>query len=103
VSPNYPEKVITFGMTSAELAQGVQWFLAAALQRVAGTGREQYEKRRDNGGVYQAFEEMTPRELLQMAREEVQDLGVYAAMLDIRLARMQRAFEANSTIGDARV
>lgn len=102
MSFEYPQEVITFGMTSADLAYGLGTFLNAAVARIAGTGREQYEKRDRNGKPFQAFEQMTPLELLQMAREEVQDLGVYAAMLDIRLARLTAAFLANDTIGDAR-
>jgi hypothetical protein len=102
VSFEYSEDVITFGMSCDELAMGLGEFMREATARVYGPGRDQYERPRDTKGVYQAFELMTPRELLQMAREEVQDLGVYAAMLDIRLARMARAFEINDTIGDAR-
>jgi hypothetical protein len=68
---------------------------------VAGAGRDQYEKQDANGRTFQSFEEMPPLDLLVMAREEVQDLGVYAAMLDLRLARLQAVFEA--TDGAARV
>jgi hypothetical protein len=89
-------------MSSVDLADGVHDFITECMKRIHGPGREQYEKRRDNGGVFQAFEQMTPLEILQAAREEVQDLGVYAAMLDIRLARLTAAFKANDTIGDAR-
>ena len=103
MSIEYPADVINFGMSSADLAYGLGIFLNASVARVFGPGREQYEKRRDNGGVFQAFEEMTPRQILKMAREEVQDLGAYAAMTDIRLARLERAFEVNDVIGDARV
>lgn len=102
MSFEYPADVMDFGMSAGELEWGVRMFVGHAVDRVYGPGREQYEKRRAGGGVFQAFEEMTPLELLQMAREEVQDLGVYAAMLDIRLARLTAAFEANQTIGDAR-
>jgi hypothetical protein len=101
VSVIYPPGLMKFGMAAGELEWGVRMFISAAVDRVHGTGRDQYEKRRDNGGVYQAFEEMTPLELLQMAREEVQDLGVYAAMLDIRLARLQAAL-TGTVVGDAR-
>jgi hypothetical protein len=91
-----------FGLSAKELAYAVAAFLEGAMSRVRGTGREQYELRAYNGEPYQAFEEMTPVELLVMAREEVQDLGVYAAMLDLRLARLQAKFEANAVVGDAR-
>jgi hypothetical protein len=93
---------MSFGMSAQDLASGFDEFYGQALARIHGPGREQYERRRDNGGVFQKFEQMTPLELLQMAREEVQDLGVYAAMLDIRLARLQAALQ-NNVIGDARV
>jgi hypothetical protein len=102
VTIKYPAEVINFGMSTEDLAYGMGFFLTAAVHRIAGPGREQYEKRRDNGGVFQAFEQMTPREIVRMAREEVQDLGVYACMTDIRLARLEKALEVNDTIGDAR-
>ena len=102
MSVAYSDQVMVFGMSSADLADGVHDFITECMKRIHGPGREQYEKRDKNNMLYQAFEEMTPLELLQMAREEVQDLGVYAAMLDIRLARLTAAFKANDTIGDAR-
>lgn len=102
MSVAYPNEVIEFGMSSAELAYGLGTFLQAATARVLSTGRQQYEKRDKNGKPFQSFEEMAPLELLQMAREEVQDLGVYAAMTDIRLARLEKALKANDAIGDAR-
>lgn len=99
---DYSEGVITFGMTCDDLSAGLGEFYYAATSRICGPGRVEYEQRDKNGNPFQAFEQMTPRELLQMAREEVQDLGVYAAMLDIRLARMDAALKANEVIGDAR-
>jgi hypothetical protein len=96
------EYATKFGMTGNELVFAYDEFMEHCFARIQGPGREQYEKRRDNGGVFQAFEEMTPREILRMAREEVQDLGVYACMTDIRLARLEKALEVNDTIGDAR-
>jgi hypothetical protein len=103
VSFEYDENVITFGMSSDDLVRGLDDFLGNAVSRIHGPGREQYERPSDiPGRVYQAFELMTPREILRMAREEVQDLGVYAAMTDIRLARLERALEVNEVIGDAR-
>jgi hypothetical protein len=102
VSVEYDERTMAFGISSDELVWGFASFMNAAASRIYGTGSDQYEKRDKDGKPFQAFEEMTPLELLQMAREEVQDLGVYAAMLDIRLARLTAAFVANATVGDAR-
>lgn len=102
MSIEYPADVINFGLSSADLAYGMGVFVNAVAHRIAGPGREQYEKRRDNGGVFQSFEQMTPREIVRMAREEVQDLGAYALMTDIRLARLERALKVNDAIGDAR-
>jgi hypothetical protein len=90
-----------FGLSSEELTDAVDVFLWGAAFRVIGTGAEQYEKHDKNGQPFQAFEEMTPLELVQNAREEVQDLGVYAAMTDLRLARLQAAL-AGTVVGDAR-
>lgn len=102
MSVKYSDEVMTFGMSSVDLADGVHDFVTECMKRIHGPGREQYEKRGITGKPFQAFELMTPLELLQMAREEVQDQAVYCAMLDIRLARLTAAFEANEVIGDAR-
>lgn len=101
MSITYPNPLMDFGISSADLAEAVEVFLSGAVKRVAGTGREQYEKRDKDGKPFQSFEELTPLELVQMAREEAQDLGVYAAMLDIRLARLESALKG-SVVGDAR-
>jgi hypothetical protein len=97
----YRPSLMSFGISSEELSLAVAVFLSGAVQRVAGTGREQYEKRDKDGKPFQAFEQMTPYELVTMAREEVQDLGVYAAMTDLRLARLQASM-AGTVVGDAR-
>lgn len=101
MSIKYPPGLMNFGISSSDLGLAVNIFLFGAVERISGTGAEQYEKRDKNGNPFQAFEEMTPLELIKMAREEVQDLGVYAAMTDLRLARMQAAL-ARSVVGDAR-
>lgn len=80
--PETPE----IGMTSEQLAAYVEDFIDACTSRVTGVGDEQYSE----GGT-QKFESMGLDDLLTWAREEVQDLAVYAAMLDIRFARVQKA------------
>lgn len=75
------------GMTSADLADEFESFIRASRARVTGVGDEQYST-----GEGQRFERMPIGELITMAREEAQDLAVYAAMIDIRLARLERAF-----------
>jgi hypothetical protein len=75
-------------MTSEELADEVGHFIDECRGRILGIGAEQYEEQ--DG---QKFEKMPFPELLQYAREEAQDLAVYAAMLDIRLRRLAVLFE----------
>lgn len=60
-----------------------------------GPGNEQYSY-----GDTQQFEEMSPAEIIQMAREEVQDLVVYAVMADIQLMRMMRGLERLDSLGE---
>lgn len=74
-------------MTSEELADEVSHFIRACRSRILGIGAEQYDE-----GDGQKFEKMPFTELIQYAREEAQDLAVYAAMLDIRLKRLEAAF-----------
>jgi hypothetical protein len=71
-------------MTSEELADEVSHFIRACRTRILGIGAEQYE---ESDG--QKFEKMPLGELVEYAREEAQDLAVYAAMLDIRLKRLE--------------
>ncbi|WP_144121145.1 hypothetical protein [Catellatospora sichuanensis] len=79
------------GMTSAQLAEYTDGFIRAAMARVNGVGSEQYETPEG-----QRFERMSPVQILEMAREEAQDLAVYAAMTDIRIARLIDALEAKN-------
>lgn len=72
-------------MTSEELADNFGHFMRACRGRILGVGAEQYED--DNGN--QKFETMPLTELVAYAREEAQDLAVYAAMLDIGLKRFE--------------
>lgn len=71
-------------MTSDELAGRFKDFIGKCAARILTVGKSQY----DFDGV-QKFEGMPILELLEMAREEAQDLAVYAAMLDIRFARLE--------------
>lgn len=75
-------------MTSEELADEVSDFIRACRGRVLGVGAEQYDE-----GDSQTFERMPLAGLIQYAREEVQDLAVYAVMVDIRLKRLEAALE----------
>ncbi|MEU8086366.1 hypothetical protein AB0B57_22495 [Micromonospora sp. NPDC049101] len=76
------------GMSPDDLAAYVGNFVQAAQTRILGVGADQYAR-----GGRQLFEDMTATALIDMAREEAQDLAVYAAMVDIRLARMAEAFK----------
>lgn len=73
-------------MTSEELADEVGHFIRQCRGRILGIGAEQYEE-----GGRQKFETMPLVELVVYAREEAQDLAVYAAMLDIRLKQLEEA------------
>jgi hypothetical protein len=79
-------------VTSEELAREVKAAVAACQDRVMGPGNSQYSY-----GETQKFEEMPLGDLVEMAREEVQDLIVYAVMTDIRLKRLQEAINAFNT------
>lgn len=72
-----------FGVSPEELADYVGDYIEACRNRVLTVGAEQYSE-----GDSQKFEKMPILELIQYGREEAQDLAVYAAMIDIRLARM---------------
>lgn len=78
----------TFGMSSKDLADAVENTIRETRKRVEGVGDAQYST--DKG---QKFEGLKVSELLRMAREEAQDLVVYAVMTDIRLARIEAAIE----------
>lgn len=82
-------KAPPFGMTPDALAGYVQDFITAAKARVTGVGAEQYA-----GADSQKFERLSLSELFTMAREEAQDLAVYAAMIDIRLQRIEEALNS---------
>jgi hypothetical protein len=77
-------------VTSEELADEVGHFIRQCRGRILGIGAEQY----DQGDGQQKFEGMPLVELVVYAREEAQDLAVYAAMLDIRLKRLEDALRA---------
>ncbi|MFD3464834.1 hypothetical protein ACFWWM_00400 [Streptomyces sp. NPDC058682] len=77
-------------MTSEELADSFTGFIGECRSRILGIGAEQYDE-----GDGQKFEKMPLVDLIRYAREEAQDLAVYAAMMDIRLARLEAAFSAD--------
>ena len=76
-------------MTSDELARRVEETIRACRERVLGVGHDQYAD-----GDRQAFERMSPLKLIEMAREEVQDLTVYAVMTDIQLQKIEEMLRA---------
>ena len=75
-APRRPAK----GLTTDELAAGVEAFIAAAVSRVKGVGDEQYATSEG-----QKFESMSISELCDWTLEELEDVAVYAAMLAIRV------------------
>lgn len=81
-----PVDVLKHGMSPLDLATAVAATVGACQSRVVGVGAEQY-----SDGTAQKFEGAKVSELIAMAREEAQDLVVYAVMTDIRLARIEAA------------
>ncbi|MFJ7590158.1 hypothetical protein ACIQZO_22785 [Streptomyces sp. NPDC097617] len=77
-------------MTSEELADYVTDFIGECRSRILGVGAEQY-----SCGEMQKFELLPLVDLIRYAREEAQDLAVYAAMVDIRLSRLEAALRAH--------
>jgi hypothetical protein len=67
-----------------ELSARFHHFMGECTHRILTVGAEQYSE-----GDTQKFETMPLLGLVQYAREEAQDLAVYAAMLDIRLSRLE--------------
>lgn len=76
-------------MTPEELADEVEGFIGQCRGRILGVGADQYDE-----GDGQKFEKMPLVELITYAREEAQDLAVYAAMIDIRLQRLEERLHA---------
>ncbi|MEU3618821.1 hypothetical protein ABZ725_41840 [Streptomyces sp. NPDC006872] len=71
-------------MSPYELRGRFMDFMGQCTNRILTVGAEQY-----SDGDTQKFETMPILGLVQYAREEAQDLAVYAAMLDIRLSRLE--------------
>lgn len=80
----YPQ----YGMTSPQLAAFVSDFIGRCSERVLGVGHEQYAEEES-----QRFEDLPLGELVEYLSEELQDIAVYAAMLDIRLHRWKQAMK----------
>lgn len=74
-------------MRSDELGNEVEDQIARLWTRIMGVGQEQYE---GEDGV-QKFETMSLEGLFEYAREELDDIIVYAVMLRIRLNRAEQA------------
>jgi len=85
---NSPVDVLRYGMTPEQLGDGFTAFIKRAYRRIVTVGRAY------SNGESQKFEDMAPREILVAAMEEVEDLGVYAGMLHIRLQRILSALDA---------
>jgi hypothetical protein len=79
-------------MTSEELAKEVMNAVVAVQSRILGVGKEQYDR-----GSEQKFERMSFRELIQYAREEVEDGIAYNVMLRYKLGLMEKSLNAAFT------
>ncbi|MEO3862646.1 hypothetical protein [Acrocarpospora sp. B8E8] len=76
-------------MTSEELADEVMAAVLAVQGRILGVGQEQYSQ-----GDQQKFEWMSIKEIVQYAREEVEDGIAYNVMLRWKLNRLDAAIDA---------
>ncbi|WP_431911613.1 hypothetical protein [Nonomuraea jabiensis] len=75
-------------MTSEELAKEIMNAVVAVQGRILGVGKEQYDQ-----GSEQKFESMSLQELIQYAREEVEDGIAYNVMLRYKLNQLEKAVE----------
>jgi hypothetical protein len=76
-------------MTSEELAQEIMSAVTAVQARILGVGKAQYDE-----GSQQRFESMSLQELIQYAREEVEDGIAYNVMLRYKLNLLEKAVQA---------
>jgi hypothetical protein len=75
-------------MKSDKLAEYVEDQIVRVYDRILGVGQEQYGQEED-----QLFETMPLDKLFEFAREELDDIIVYAVMLKIRLDRMEAVLD----------
>lgn len=75
-------------MTSEQLRDYVSDLVLACGTRITGPGNEQYSKIVD-GEPVQLVEQLPLADICQWAREELQDLIVYAAALHLRFERLE--------------
>ncbi|MER7208483.1 hypothetical protein ABT340_15535 [Streptosporangium sp. NPDC000239] len=73
-------------MTSEELANEVMSAVMAVQSRIVGVGQEQYSL-----GSQQKFELMSLAEIIQYAREEIEDGIAYHVMLRYKLGLLDKA------------
>lgn len=81
-------------MTSEELADIVTDEVGRLTERIMGIGAEQYAEE----GKPQKFETMSLDGLFEYAREELDDIIVYAVMLRIRLDRAEQAITTTGAV-----
>lgn len=81
--PAYP----SYGMTTPQLVSAQYAFTAAARQRIAGIGSEQYDVE-----DHQKFEEMDPLQLLLELRDELLDAVNYLTFIDVQVERWLRMY-----------
>lgn len=93
-TPSLENEVAKFGMSSEELAQYCADYIVACVARVKGVGNDQYSE-----GGHQKFEVMELDDLIEYLREELMDVSNYAAMLDIRMRRIQEALQEVDDLG----
>lgn len=82
------DKVQGFGMTSDDLAEYTNTFIADCVNRIKGVGNTQYS---EDG--YQRFEAMDLDDLFEYIEEEIRDIPNYCAMLFIRIRRLREALK----------
>ena len=79
-------------MTSEQLADYIDRFHRAALDRIRGVGNEQY-----SSGDLQRFEVLPLAELIDEAIAECMDIHNYSGMTAIRLERLKAAVLGGQT------
>lgn len=93
-TPLLEQRVAEFGMSSEELAAYCAEYIVACISRIKGVGNDQYSE-----GGHQKFEVMELEDLIDYLREELMDVGNYAAMLDIRMRRIKEALQEVDDLG----
>ncbi|WP_367137975.1 hypothetical protein [Saccharothrix sp. HUAS TT1] len=84
--PPIASKILSFGMSSEQLAEFVEGYIVECVGRIRGVGNAQYSQE-----THQKFEGMSIEELIGYLQEELMDISNYCAMLHIITERVRQA------------